>query len=180
MGSNNKIALEIPRATSVMIIFENSSKGEQFKLLDFNTYGKEITGAWQLQLNHINGNKQQINLKSLTDLINISQTKNFAGEVIYEKIINLNTNKYQQIDLGDVQGVSELKLNDELIGTKWYGAHIYDIKNRLKEGENKISIKLTTITGNYLKSLTKNPTAQKWTKNQSYYPMGIMGPVRIV
>ncbi|MCD4768665.1 MAG: hypothetical protein K8R35_00665 [Bacteroidales bacterium] len=179
-GSKNKIDLEIPRATSILIVFENSSKGEQFQSLDFNNSGKEITGSWQLQLNHINGDKQQIKLESLTDLIENSQTKNFAGEVIYEKTINVNFNKYQYIDLGDVQGVSELTLNSELIGTKWYGAHIYDIKSALKEGENKLTIKLTTITGNYLKGLTENPVAQRWTKGQPYYPMGIMGPVRIV
>ena len=70
-------------------------------------------------------------------------------------------------------------LNGELVGTKWYGDHIYDIKSALKEGENKLTIKLTTVTGNYLKSLMGNPIAQRWTKNQAYYPMGIMGPVKI-
>jgi len=179
-GSNNKIKLEIPRATSMLIVFEHNSKGEQFQPMEFNNPGKELTGSWQLQLMHMNGAKQQIELNSLSDLLENSQTKNFAGEVIYEKIINVNSNKYQHIDLGDVQGVSELTLNDELIGTKWYGAHIYDIKSVLKEGENKLTIKLTTITGNYLKSLTANPIAQGWTRHQKYYSMGIMGPVRII
>ncbi len=74
-----------------------------------------------------------------------------------------------------------MKLIDgKYIGTKWYGAHIYDIESAVKDGENKLSIKLTTITGNYLKSLTENPVAQRWTKRQPYYSMGIIGPVRIM
>ena len=162
-----------------MIVFENNSKGEQFQPVNLNTGGEEITGSWQLQLNHINGDKQQIKLELLTDLIENTQTRNFAGEVIYEKTISLNSDKYQTMDLGDVQGVSELTLNGELIGTKWYGAHIYDVKGALKEGENKLTIKLTTITGNYLKSLKENRIAQGWTRNQAYYPMGIIGPVKI-
>jgi hypothetical protein len=179
-GSNTIIDLELPRATSVMIVFENTSKGDQFHPVFLNGSGDELTGSWQLQLNHMNGDKRQINLGSLTDLIENSQTRDFAGEIIYEKTITINTGKYQFIDLGNVQGVSELTLNGELIGTKWYGAHTYNIKDTLKQGENKLSIRLTTITGNYLKSLSDNVVAQSWTRRQDNYSMGILGPVRIV
>ena len=88
-----------------------------------------------------------------------------------------SSNKYQYVDLGEVQGVSELRLNGEFIGTRWYGAHVYDITNAVKESENKLSIKLTTITGNYLKSLKDNATAQGWARRQAYYSMGIIGPI---
>jgi hypothetical protein len=179
-GSNNKIQLELPRATSVMIVFESETEGEQFQPMKFNQQEKELVGAWQLQLNHINGEKQKLELNSLTDLIEIKETKEFAGEVIYEKTINIDSNNYQQLDLGDVQGVSELTVNGKLIGTKWYGAHIYNIKDVLKKGKNNMSIKLNTITGNYMKSLKDNPVAMGWTKHQDYYPMGIMGPVRMI
>ena len=179
-GSNNKIQLELPRATSVMIVFESETEGEQFQPMKFNQQEKELVGAWQLQLNHINGEKQKLELNSLTDLIEIKETKEFAGEVIYEKTINIDSNNYQQLDLGDVQGVSELTVNGKLIGTKWYGAHVYNIKDVLKKGENNMSIKLNTITGNYMKSLKDNPVAMGWTRHQDYYPMGIMGPVRMI
>ena len=152
---------------------------EEFQTFDFKNDGKEIYGFWNLQLNHINGEKKQLKLEALSDLTENDDTKNFAGEVIYEKTINVDANNYQQIDLGDVQGVSELTLNGEHFGTRWYGAHVYNIKNALIEGDNKLSIKLTTITGNYMKSLMDNPVAMGWTRRQNYYPMGIMGPVRI-
>lgn len=177
--NKNVVYLELPRATSVLIVFEKSTEGEQFLPLDFNKEGQEITGHWQLQLNHMNGERQQLKIEHLTDLIELSQTKNFAGEVIYQKTINIDSNNYQQIDLGDVKGVSELTLNGKLIGLRWYGAHIYNIKDALKEGENKLEIKLTTVTGNYLKSLKDNKVAQNWTGRQNYYPMGIMGPVKL-
>ncbi|MCD4735126.1 MAG: hypothetical protein K8R53_03715 [Bacteroidales bacterium] len=179
-GSSNQIQLEIPRATSVLIMFESDTKGEQFQPIEFNSQGTELTGAWQLQLKHMNGERQQLELISLSDLVKSNQTKTFAGEVIYEKTIKLDFEEYQYIDLGDVQGVSELTLNGKLIGAKWYGAHIYDISDALKKGENKLTIKLTTIVGNYLKSLKDNPVAQRWAGYQDYYPMGIMGPVRII
>jgi len=178
-GSNKSLELEIPRATSLLIVFEKNSRGELFKPLNLNTKGKEVTGKWQLHLNHIDGSRQDITLESLTDLIKNSRTKDFAGEVIYEKTINLTAGKYRYINLGDVQGVSELTLNGKYIGTIWYGAHVYDIIDAVKEGENKLSIKLTTVTGNYLKSLKDNPTAQRWTRRQPYHSMGIIGPVKL-
>jgi len=178
--NDRSLDLEIPHASSVLIVFEKNTEGEQLQRFNFKQSGKEITGEWQLQLNHMNGEKKRIQIETLSDLLEIDQTKSFAGEVIYEKTITYNKMDSQYLDLGNVQGISELILNNELIGTRWYGAHIYDIKNKLKEGPNQISIKLTTITGNYLKSLKDNKVAQNWTRHQDNYPMGIMGPVRLV
>ncbi len=178
-GSSNRIDLELPHATSVLIVFEKDSKGEQLQPMKFNPSCKEITGSWQLQLNHMNGDRQQMKLEKLIDLNADKLTKSFAGTVIYEKTIVIDNKECRYIDLGNVQGITELSLNGELLGSKWYGAHIYDIKSVAKIGVNKLSIQLTTITGNYLKSLKDNPVAQGWTKNQPDYPMGILGPVRI-
>ncbi len=174
------LELELPRATSMLIIFEKDSEGKPYHPINYHSKGDEVLGKWHLQLHHLNGEKQVVELETLTDLVKNESTKHFAGELIYEKSIMVNGQDYQYIDLGDVQGVSELTINGELIGTKWYGAHIYDIKKTLKTGENKISIKVTTIVGNYLKGLKDNVVAQNWTRHQDYYPMGIIGPVRII
>ncbi len=179
IGKNNKTQLVLPRATSVMIVFESVKEGERYQPVNFEQGGEELGGEWQVQLNYINGEKRQITLNSLANLIENEGTKEFAGEVIYEKTININSDKYGYIDLGDVQGVSELTLNGKRIGTKWYGAHLYDIRSALKTGENKLSIKLVTILGNYMKSLKDNPVAMTWTNGQPYYSMGMMGPVKL-
>jgi hypothetical protein len=179
-ATNNNLDLELPRATSVLIVFEKNSDAAELKTFDYSRSGKEMHGKWDVQLNHINGEQKQLEMAELTDLIAIEEAKNFAGEAIYSKTINMDEADYGHIDLGDVQGVSELTLNGEVLGTRWYGAHVYDLKNSLKEGENRLEVKLTTITGNYLKGLTDNEVAQNWTSYQDYYPMGIMGPVKLV
>jgi len=178
-GSNNKIQLELPRATSVMIVFESESEGKWFNIQSFKAEGKVLNGSWTIKLKHINGEEFQLELNELSDLIDIGKTKEFAGEVIYEKTINIDSDKYRYIDLGNVQGVSELTLNGQLTGTKWYGAHVYDGGSVLKKGENIVSVKLTTIVGNYLKSCVDNPVAMQWTQRQDYYSMGILGPVTL-
>ena len=142
-----------------------------------------MAGPWKLKLHHMNGDRQPMELDELTDLLEIPGTRDFAGTVMYENYFELNAVDAMdslQIDLGNVQGISELMLNDRALGTRWYGAHVYNAGDALREGENKLSIKLTTITGNYVKSLMDNPVAQRWTGGQDNYPMGVMGPVRLI
>jgi hypothetical protein len=178
-GKNSRIDLLLPRATSLLIVFENRSEGEFCQVVEPEPGGKEIAGPWKLKLHHMDGSWQQMELGKLKDLLDIPEAKDFAGTVIYENYFELDAMGSRQIDLGNVQGISELILNDKALGTRWYGAHIYQLGDALREGENILSIKLTTITGNYVKSLKDNPVAQRWTGRQENYSMGVLGPVKI-
>jgi hypothetical protein len=180
LESNNRVKLTLPRATSCLIVFDKERTGELFHLPELTRQGKEIAGSWKLQLNHIDGTKQQVEIESLTDLAENEQTKQFAGTVVYETTFHLDNDSFHTIDLGNVQGITELFLNGKTLGTRWYGAHVYNIEQAIKPEENKLSIRLTTIVGNYLKGQKDNPVAQIWTEKQDYYPMGIIGPVRII
>ncbi len=175
----NKLRLELPRATSLLIVFDRKASGEVYPTRDFAKKGSEIHGPWHLTLQHINGEKRHLEMTTLTDLVDGEATRNFAGEVIYENTLSLGSASFQYFDLGEVQGVSELFINGKSLGTRWYGAHVYPVNSALVQGENRLSIKLTTITGNYLKSLSENVVAQAWTRYQKYYPMGIMGPITL-
>ena len=148
--------------------------------MELTAGGKEISGPWSLKLHHMNGDRQELTLDALADLLDVPSAKDFAGTVFYETTLDINAGDNRYIDLGQVQGITELTLNGTALGTKWYGSHVYNIGDVVKMGENSLSIKLTTIIGNYVKSLKDNPVAQRWTRNQANYPMGIMGPVRLI
>lgn len=180
LENKNVLQLELPKSTSVIIVFETESDGKEFLPLKQFTTGKRMEGKWQLKLNHINGEKQQIELPELVNLAEDKKTKNFAGEAIYEKTINIDSEKIKYIDLGEVHGVSELSVNGKLVGSKWYGIQVYEIGDFLVEGENNLSIKVTTIAGNYMKGLVDNEVAMRWVRRQEYYPMGIVGPVKLM
>ena len=177
--ANNMIDLVLPRATSLLIVFENKAEGKSYHPLELTAGGKEIRGPWSLNLHHMNGDRQELKLDALADLLDIPSAKDFAGTVFYETTLDMDSGDTRYIDLGQVQGISELTFNGTALGTRWYGAHVYDIGGVVKEGENRLNIKLTTISGNYVKSLKDNPVAQRWTRHQDNYPMGILGPVRI-
>jgi hypothetical protein len=98
---------------------------------------------------------------------------------VYRRSFILEKDDYSCLDLGDVQGVAELSLNGKDLGVRWYGAYVFDVRDVLKEGENRLTVKLTTICGNYLKTESDNAVAQRWTTNQDFRPMGLLGTVRL-
>ncbi len=176
---NNILDIRLSPATSLIIIFEKHQRLDQYLLIDSESSGKAVPGPWQLHFNHINGSSIQKETENLTDLIDDPSTKGFAGVVTYKKAISLERTDYKYIDLGRVEGVTELSVNGIQKGTKWYGDHLYDISGSLNAGENILEIKLTTILGNYLKSLPDNIVARQFTTSQSWHSMGILGPVKI-
>jgi hypothetical protein len=178
-GSQQVIDLILPRASSLLIVFENEADGELYEPLEPLAEGTEIGGSWKLKLQHMNGSQQEMELEELKDLLDIPDLQDFAGTAIYETSFHADSDDVSHIDLGQVQGISELAVNGAALGTRWYGAHVYDLSGAVKEGENRLSIKLTTISGNYVKSLKDNPVAQRWTRHQDNYPMGLLGPVRL-
>lgn len=179
VNENGSIDLYLPPATSRLLVFEKNLKAEEYTEMKPESLSYEITGSWEIELNHINGGTDQIEMPGLTDLIDNERTKHFAGTAVYKKTIQVDTNEYNYLDLGEVKGISEVLVNGKPLGTRWYGAHIYPIQDHLSEGKNDITIRITTLTGNYLKGQKDNPVAQRWTGGQSYSSMGLMGPVKL-
>ena len=84
------------------------------------------------------------------------------------------------IDLGRVKGLSEVILNGISLGISWYGLHRFSLDDVLKSGENKIEIRITTVMGNYLKTLKDNPVTKNWVAWQKDQSMGLVGPVKLL
>jgi hypothetical protein len=162
------------------VVFEKSRDGEEFAVPVLPGDGIIIEPPWKLNLTHVNGEERQITLWKLFDFLKHRYLKKFAGAAVYSKEIRIDGPDFPtRISLGQVEGVSELYLNGKSLGVRWYGDHIYDVSGRLKEGKNMLSVKLTTIAGNYVKSLEDNPTARRWTEWQPYQPVGMLGPVKL-
>ena len=108
---------------------------------------------------------------------------NFTGTAVYRKKIDSDSLKTTFLNLGQVYGVSEVLVNGQSCGIKWYGRRIYNIAPFLKKGQNDLEIRVTTTMGNYMKTLTDNKTAQKYvnrkTREQPIQSMGLAGPVTL-
>lgn len=179
-GSNRAIQLNMEPATSKLIVFDNLTYNEEIPVLPKESETPIDIPSWDVTFRHIDGTEVSKSETALLDWSIDPSTRHFAGEAIYKARVG-NPSACHYVDLGKVYGVSEVAINGEKLGNRWYGRHLYRIPDHLLNASSyDIEIKLTTTTGNYLKSLTDNKTAQAWTRWQEYQPMGVLGPVRLL
>ncbi|MGD9329118.1 MAG: glycosyl hydrolase, partial [Cyclobacteriaceae bacterium] len=184
------LKLHFGPAESKLIVFEgqNKERSSSEAVLPFQSTERDdsilplkVDGSWTLSLEHVDGSIESIELPELIDFLEEPRLKTFAGVVYYNKILEVaDPGNYSTIDLGEVVGVSELILNDKSLGIRWYGDHSYTHDGSLKEGKNELHIKVTTVLGNYMKSLEDNPVAKRWVRWQKYRSQGLIGPVRLI
>jgi Glycosyl hydrolases family 2, sugar binding domain. len=126
---------------------------------------------------------------TLFDLKDHPETQHFAGTIVYRKNIHYVRDGVHivstRLDLGLVEGISEVFVNGKSAGMRYFGRRIYDIGELLHEGDNELEIRVTTTLGNYLKTLTKEENPTTWIymnhpkRDQALQPMGMIGKVKI-
>jgi hypothetical protein len=181
---NNSIELELGPAESRLIVFTHEKKGPPWSPVPVKGE-KTLTleGPWDVELQHSRENQvKTVQMETLKDLKD-TEFVNFTGTAVYKKKLNAGELKTTFLNLGLVFGISEVFINGKSCGVQWYGRRIYDLSAFLQQGSNDLEIRVTTTMGNYMKTLTDNPTAQKFTvlktKDQPIQSMGLAGPVTI-
>ncbi|WP_372933563.1 glycosyl hydrolase [Mariniphaga sediminis] len=180
----NSCEIDLGPAESRIIVFCEEKDGKEWKPIPISgEYAETINNDWKVELRHSREHTiEDFEMSALTDL---KETKyvNFTGTAVYKRIITLKKETSNYMNLGKVWGVSELFVNGKSCGVKWYGDRIYNLAGKLNDGANEIEIHVITSMGNYMKTLTDNETAQKFTllknKNQPIQSMGMLGPVTI-
>jgi len=165
---NGKLNIRLEALESALIVFEPAKlKLPEYQFRAKAGESKNIDTSWDVKFEHINGTVFNRKMNELIDFKNSDDEaiKTFAGSVTYTTQFE-NTGQVRYILLSEVnQDVTELIINGKAVGIKWYGNHCYDVSSFIKDGTNKLEIKLTTRLANYCRSLTDNPTARTWTRN---------------
>lgn len=93
------------------------------------------------------------NLKSWTDF-NDQKIKYYSGSADYTCSFNLYkndiSNKKIYIDLGNVQEIAEVRINDRFAGVSWIAPFVLDISGFVKEGENRLTVTVVNSWTNRL------------------------------
>ena len=150
----------------------------------------DISTHWDVELIHARLDTViHTHFDTLFDLKDHPETQHFAGTIVYRKNIHLSRDDVHivstRLDLGLVEGVSEVFINGISTGVRYYGRRIYDIGDLLHEGDNELEIRVTTTLGNYLKTLSKEDNPTTWIyvnhpkRDQALQPMGMIGKVKI-
>ena len=178
---------------SVLIVFEKSNKNLNLpiwqplhKVID-GMSATDISKDWDVKLCHsLLHDTINTHFDTLFDLKDNEKFQHFCGTVVYKKTIaDVARNVSTILDLGLVEGVSEVFVNGKSAGVQYYGRRIYDIGKHLQEGQNDIEIHVTTTMGNYLKTFSREENPTTWVyvnhprREQPLQPMGMIGPVII-
>ena len=179
-----KLHLDFEPAESKLIVFDNDRNGEMFHSLTVVKNDAQIVnGPWKVKAVHRDKSGKEFEMDRLQDFntLPFPWLRHFAGEIYYTTDVNVeNPDAITVLDAGVTYlGVTELLINGESIGVKWYGDRRFNVAGKLRKGNNTVTIKVTTILSNYIKSLTGNRTAQRHANVKDYRPLGLEGPVKI-
>lgn len=199
LNEDNSYDFDLGPAESVLIVFEKGKRNDEpadgrfASLRETKPSSIDLSNDWEVELLHARLDTLiQTHFDTLFDLKGHPDYQHFAGTIVYRKTIhgevlgnhsgNDPTDK-SFLDLGLVEGVSEVFVNGQSAGVRYYGRRIYDIGDLLQEGDNALEIRVTTTLGNYLKTLSREENPTTWIyvnhprRDQPLQPQGLIGPV---
>ncbi len=180
----NRINIDLGPADLKLLVFDKEKKGPSYPAIRTKENAISLGNSWSVTGQHIDGTVVKKEMDHLEDLKEIPDWINFCGSIIYKtNLVVEDKSKIDWLNPGRVYGTSELFINGQNAGSRWFGRRIYRIGEFLKNGKNSIEIKVTTTMGNYLKSLKDNRIAQYWTNEgrtiQPVQSVGLAGPVTV-
>jgi hypothetical protein len=156
----------------------------------------EITGPWEVRFPAHWGAPEQITLDHLISLSDSTNAgvKYFSGTATYTKVFDWNppSNNGRQkseswLDLGEVQVMAQVKLNDHDLGILWKSPFQVNISAALKPGNNTLEIRVANLWPNRMIGDAALPAKERFTWS-SYEPFttdtpllksGLLGPVTL-
>jgi len=154
----------------------------------------EITGPWEVRFPAHWGAPEQITLDHLISLSDSTNAgvKYFSGTATYTKVFDWNppSNNGRQkseswLDLGEVQVMAQVKLNDHDLGILWKPPFRVNLSAALKPGSNTLEIRVANLWPNRMIGDAALPVKERFTWS-SYEPFtadtplpksGLLGPV---
>jgi hypothetical protein len=130
-----------------------------------------IAGPWLLRFPAGWGAPPQVELPQLTSWSEHADAgvRYFSGTATYTKTIEVPRGfvapgHHVWLDLGDVQVVAEVRLNDRTVGTLWKPPFRIDITDALQPGANALEVRVTNLWVNRLIGDEQLPPDREWTK----------------
>ncbi len=183
-SEQGKFGVTLKPLESLLLVF-SAEKGDIIDESRENS-GEKITlnDDWSAEFIPVEGEPFKIDLPYLGDVAKMEGLENFSGTIVYKK--SFEAKKQNTLDLGKVAETAEVTMNGKNLGARWWGEKKFNISDVIKEGENLVEIKVTTLLWNYCNSKTmkENPMAKLWAqrnrkKDNKPLPTGLIGPVII-
>ncbi len=209
LEKGGSFTFDLGPAESILIVFEKGWSDRRFSSLRGGTTKQsrvsaltldcfvprndnyeDLSNDWDVQLYHsLLHDTTNTHFDTLFDLKDSQEYQHFCGTIVYHKTINCGRDGVHTVstilNLGLVEGVSEVFVNGQSAGVQYFGRRIYDISEYLENGENDLEIHVITTMGNYLKTFSREENPTTWIylnhprREQPLQPMGMIGPVKL-
>jgi hypothetical protein len=149
-----------------------------------------LSGPWQLAFPAGWGAPASLRLDKLsswTELELAPEARAFSGTATYTTEFTLDplaAGARVELDLGRVEVMAGVRLNDEPVGTVWTVPGRLDLTRRVKPGVNRLTVAVTSTWFNRLvydagldEKARKTWTISGPAKGRAFLPAGLLGPV---
>ena len=195
LEEDNSYTFDLGPAESVLVVFEKTKPIDLPIWQPLHQRIKELPSTdlsddWDVTLCHsLLHDTTSTHFDTLFDLKDSETYQHFCGTIIYRKTIGCGTDVARNVstilDLGLVEGISEVFVNGQSAGVQYFGRRIYNINDYLQDGTNDLEVHVTTTMGNYLKTFSREENPITWIyvnhpkRDQPLQPMGLIGPVKL-
>lgn len=161
------LRLVLGAGESVVLIFDDIDEPEEEIVTDFES--TEITPMWKIYTKADNDFEL---FDETSELYNIARRiPRFCGVIRYEANIYIERIP-NFIELGNVGEIAKLEINGENCGESLFYPYKFDVKNKFKQGENRVVIEVVTNLAYRERDV--------FSKYLSLPPSGMTGPVKLV
>jgi hypothetical protein len=193
------VTIPFDRFGSVFIVFGEKTKNRNVALpVPSERTVAQLSGPWQVAFQAGRGAPTLTTFDQLMDFRESSDPgiRYFSGIATYTKNMDVSQETIDQgdvmIDLGVVNNLAEVWVNDKLAGTAWKPPYRVNITNEVTAGTNNVEIKSVNLWVNRLIGDAQPDISEKdkitvATSNRQFYrensplvPSGLIGPVRVL
>ncbi len=176
----NRAEIELGPSEAVVISFSRlGGKVPEWKHLPIKN-GKALEG-WMVELR--NPQIDTLIRFSCDTLADLKDTyPSFMGTATYSTRVSLGDEIPSYFNLGRVCDIAELRINGQDAGLRWWGDSTFETGGLFHKGDNTIEIRVTTMMGNYVRSLgNENNAARRFILRRDHplVSAGLLGPVTI-
>ncbi len=172
------------------------SDGKTVRVLSKGSPDKVIKGSWEINFDPKWGGPEKVlvdELKSWTEFTD-EGIKYYSGAATYHKSFSLSKKEIKNnkllLDLGNVQEMASIKINDQQFPVKWSALFVFDITKYVKAGLNSLEVEVVNMWPNRLIGDRKLPKEERFTKTninkfdaedaEKYLrASGLLGPIKL-
>jgi hypothetical protein len=196
-GECTSIPLQLEPNDAVFVVFSKKTIKTSLVLPQATeSLIKTISGPWNVGFQPNRGAPSQIVMDTLASWSGNSDSgvKYFSGTATYTKKIQASHDWFKKreqlwLDLGTVKNIAEVVVNGKSLEIIWKKPFRVNVTDALKQGDNKLEIKVTNLWVNRLIGDLQLDNIKKYTYNNTETILhaesplllsGLLGPVQIL